>query len=429
MDRAHRARCARAGAVLLVTTGIGPIRQSTDRGAVVPVRREQVRAEGGDLVARYRSGDGFLFATPTRTLLAEGVREPVAAGSSESAAVRARVAHAFERARAAGVRSPMVVGALPFAPDGQPRLWVPERVRHAGARSESGRSPQHGVIRATVVEQRPDAAGYAAAVRDALSRVEHGELEKVVLARAVRLRAAARIDVTRVVQILAARDPAAYVFAVDPLPGAGDRSVLVGASPELLVSTNGRTLRTAPLAGSAPVSADPVEDAVRARALASSEKDRHEHALVVAAISSTLSPLCVRLRVPAEPRLVRTSRMWHLSTPIIGELAAADTTALDVACALHPTPAIGGTPSIAASRAIAEIESFDRGFYAGIVGFTTADGDGEWALTIRSGEIDGADVRLCAGAGIVAGSDPDEEYAETTAKLHTLLDAMGIDDL
>lgn len=141
-----------------------------------------------------------------------------------------------------------------------------------------------------------------------------------------------------------------------------------------------------------------------------------------------LRPFCRTLTVPPGPELVHTRAMWHLATRIEGELADPATTSLDLACALHPTPAVGGTPTDLAREVIAELEPFDRNCFAGMVGWTDVAGDGEWVLALRSAEVCGDRLRLFAGAGIVAGSVPDAEVAETAAKFRTMLDALGVAD-
>ena len=152
-----------------------------------------------------------------------------------------------------------------------------------------------------------------------------------------------------------------------------------------------------------------------------------EHEYVVDDIADNLEPLCTHLDVPAEPELLSTSEMWHLGTFIRGELKDPVISALDLALLVHPTPAICGTPTESAMSVIEAVES-DRGFYAGAVGWCDSEGDGEFVVSIRCAEIGkgGADARLWAGGGIVADSNPEEELAETTAKLRTVLRAFGL---
>ena len=163
-----------------------------------------------------------------------------------------------------------------------------------------------------------------------------------------------------------------------------------------------------------------------ARALRDSGKDAFEHAFVVDSIAHALAPLCTDLEIPERPSLTSTREMWHLGTRIRGRISDPRTTALDLALAVHPTPAVCGTPTDEARRLIAGIEG-PRGFYAGAIGWSDADGDGDWMVSIRCAEID-ADRRgaiAWAGGGIVADSDPDAEVAETGAKLRTVLRAFN----
>jgi isochorismate synthase len=160
--------------------------------------------------------------------------------------------------------------------------------------------------------------------------------------------------------------------------------------------------------------------------LAASAKDQREHAFVVDAMATALAPLCSDLDVPATPGLTQTPNMWHLGTRIVGSVREPATTALDLAVALHPTPAVCGTPTADAREFILTNEG-DRGFYAGAVGWCDSAGDGEWMVGIRCAELsaDGRTIRASAGGGIVSDSDPQLELAETSAKLRTILSALG----
>ena len=177
----------------------------------------------------------------------------------------------------------------------------------------------------------------------------------------------------------------------------------------------------------APRSRDRAEDEAAAAKLRASRKNNEEHAFVVDDIADSLEPLCSWLEVPEEPVLLSTSEMHHLGTPIRGELRDPIISALDLALIVHPTPAICGTPTESAMGVIEAVET-DRGFYAGAVGWCDAAGDGEFVVAIRCAEVseDGDRVRTWGGGGIVADSDPAEEVAETSAKLRTVLRALGL---
>ena len=207
-------------------------------------------------------------------------------------------------------------------------------------------------------------------------------------------------------------------------PLRADGGILVGASPELLLSRRGAIVRSTPLAGTAPRAGDPDEDRANAEALAASSKDREEHAIVVAAVAETLEDLCGDLRWDREPVLEPTANVWHLATRFEGRLRDPAVTALDVVAELHPTPAVCGTPRPIARATIAELEPFDRGSYAGPVGWMDAAGDGEWAIALRCARLDGERATLFAGAGIVAGSEPAAEIDETERKFRAFLDSL-----
>jgi isochorismate synthase len=265
----------------------------------------------------------------------------------------------------------------------------------------------------------PSSEDYVEAVGAAVRRIRSGRMSKVVLARTIHVESARELDPTLLAHRLRAVDPDAYTFAAPTEEG-----VLVGASPELLVSRRGLEVRSNPLAGSAPRSGDKDEDRANADALAGSAKDREEHAIVVDAVVETLRPFCADLTWDPEPVLRETPNVWHLSTSFRGVLRDPSSTALDLVAALHPTPAVAGEPREAALEAIAELEPFDRGRYAGAVGWVDADGDGEWAIALRCAELRGDRAVLYAGAGIVADSDPARELDETERKFRAFLDSL-----
>lgn len=373
------------------------------------------------LLEEYAPVTDRFLATPHRTLLGRGV---VAELPHREGPLGPRVRALLDARRRAGDPNPVVMGALPFAPDGAPALAVPQSVRWAPPLREDPLIALPVPVADTrwSVREVPEPEVYGAAVAAAVERMKAGEFDKVVLARTLELTARETPDLAAMLRRLARRDPAGYTFAVPSAPG----RTLIGASPELLVSRAGSTLTANPLAGSAPRSADLAEDVRRAAALLESAKDLHEHAVVVDAVRAALAPFCRTIDVPARPTLVRTAAMWHLSTTVTGELAdPGRTTALDLAAALHPTPAVCGTPTGLARQVIAESEPFDRGAYTGMVGWQNADGDGEWVVTIRCAEAEGNLLRLFAGAGVVAESSPEAETAETGAKFRTFLNAVG----
>lgn len=370
-------------------------------------------ADPARLVADYRPGD-FLLAGPSATVHARGCQAVVAETDPDELAGLV-TKHLVETG------APVAVGALPFLPGAAPHVVVPRAARRAGP----SRAPSTSPLRPAPTGRRevPPGAAYAEAVAAAVRTLRSGsDLRKVVLARTLELDFADPVDLPALLPGLVRANPQGYTFAAD-LPG----TTLVGATPELLLSRADRTVTANPLAGTLRRGADPVADRAAAEALLASAKDLDEHRVVVEAVVETLRPFCTSVSVPPGPELVRTPTVWHLSTRVVGTLADPEVSSLRLAAALHPTPAICGTPTGRARQAIGELEPFDRGFYSGVVGWCDAAGDGEWVVAIRCAEVSGARMRLFAGAGIMPASDPAAELAETSAKFATLLGAFGID--
>jgi isochorismate synthase len=366
------------------------------------------------LLKQVRPATPLFLANPRHTLLAGEVHAAVPHGA---AALAQRVHNALTQAMRDGAPAPAVVGAVPFDTTQPPALGIVSTLRRAGPLPAM--PPAKRSRLACSLREVPAGAGYAAAVAEAVRRIRLGEIDKVVLARTLELACEQPVDLPALMAGLAARNPLGHNFSV----ALGDGRTLFGASPELLVSRTGGMLRANPLAGSAPRSHDPHEDRRRAKALLVSRKDLEEHRVVVDAVAQALRPLCPRLQVPTRPTLLHTPTMWHLSTEITGPTEA---DALTLALALHPTPAVCGFPRGRAHELIRRLEPFDRGFYAGAFGWTDASGDGEWVVAIRCAELNDRQLRLFAGAGIVAESQPEAELAETSAKLRTMLDALGL---
>nr|WP_187701082.1 isochorismate synthase [Dietzia sp. DQ11-44] len=325
-------------------------------------------------------------------------------------------------------RCGLVVGAIGFEPDAPAALVEPDFVVRTDGPLEPPAYFRSLRTRARVVEELPSTEAHRRRVATAIAGIRAGGLDKVVLARAVRLLADDPIDPHAVCAALIDSSPSADGFLVDLSPAGGVHSgrILVGSSPELLVRRRGDVVECHPLAGSAPRSRDTSVDQAAGRALQASGKDAAEHAFVVDSLATALAPLCRDLQIPERPSLTSTREMWHLGTRIRGRVADPRTTALDLALAVHPTPAVCGTPTDEARRVIAGLEG-RRGFYSGAVGWADAGGDGDWMVTIRCAEIDAdrSGAIAWAGGGLVADSDPDDEVAETAAKLRTVLTALG----
>lgn len=329
-------------------------------------------------------------------------------------------------------RVAMVVGALPFERDKPAALTVPEVIIR-----EDGPLEPHAYYRfgpgselhASVAGVDPSPVEHLRRVNAAISTINKTPLDKVVLARAVDISFDPPVDPRLVAARLIDNSHNKDGFITDLSPAGPDFEghMLVGSSPEVLIKRQGSTVTAYPLAGSAPRKSDPVRDEIQGQQLLSSAKNLEEHAYVVNHLRSILQPLCDTLDAPTTPELTQTNEMWHLATPIVGTLKNSSITALELAIRTHPTPAICGTPTDAAEALIVAAES-PRNFYAGAVGWCDSTGDGEYMVAIRCAEVsgDGTWARAWAGGGIVADSDAQEEFDETTAKLQTIMRSLGL---
>jgi menaquinone-specific isochorismate synthase len=249
-------------------------------------------------------------------------------------------------------------------------------------------------------------------VRD---RIRAGELVKAVLARELVVTADRPIDVARVIRRLHERFASAIVFALDGF---------VGASPELLVSRSRDVVKAHPLAGTAARSSDPQVDGRLAAGLLASDKDHVEHRITIDWLLDTLLPFCSYVDAEPDPTLVSLANVHHLGTRVQGRLSSPPASVLELVEALHPTPAVGGDPQDLALELIGRHERADRGRYAGPVGWVDGNGNGAFAVAIRSAEISGPTARVFAGVGVVADSDPRAELAETRAKFQAMLGTL-----
>ncbi|WP_130384819.1 isochorismate synthase [Kribbella sp. VKM Ac-2569] len=255
-------------------------------------------------------------------------------------------------------------------------------------------------------------------VADAVRRITAGELEKVVLARDLIAIAEQPIDLRWPLHRLATAYPNCWTFSVDGL---------IGATPELLVRREKGLITSRVLAGTIRRTGDDEHDLALAASLARSSKDLEEHEFAVRSVAEALEPHCTSMNVPETPFVLHLPNVMHLATDVAG-VANNGASALGLAAALHPSAAVCGTPTPVARDLIGEIEGMQRGRFSGPVGWMDAAGDGEWCIALRCGQADPEEprrMRLFAGAGIVAGSDPDAELAETNAKLVPMRDALG----
>jgi len=375
------------------------------------------------LLSDFVDGDIF-FASPNTQWRAR-VRSGVL--SAYRPATRCTVRVLFDQARQRGVSHPVLFGLIPFDVRRPASLSIPVSLQVA-ATAVSADLPTADAPIVTHSTCIPEPEQYGAMVRQALDLFRTQDLQKIVLARVMDITLDRPLDLGRLLAKMLSRNRRGYSFAL-PMWGDAHASMpvgmMVGASPELLVRRTGDVIHVNPLAGSIGRHPDPDTDARLRDGLAASDKDLREHAYVVDDIARTLRKVCVDLHVPAQPSVIATDTVWHLSTVMTGRLRDASMTALDLAYALHPTPAICGTPTASALQYLPALEPFDREYYAGLVGWQRPDGDGEWVLALRCARYaEGKRLRLYAGAGIVAGSRPDQEIVETATKLETFLRAL-----
>jgi menaquinone-specific isochorismate synthase len=366
-----------------------------------------------DLLDCY-APDGFAWIDGDHGFVASGVAADVAPADAPS--FLSTIRHWPVDARVPEAAGPRAVGALPFTGSG--RLVVPAVIVGRDTDGRAWRTviddvdgpgsapaarpepvPSEFVVAAATTRQQ-----WREMVAHALAEIARGPLEKVVLARAVRIDADHPFDVPAVLAHLWRSQPGCVVYA--------DRGFL-GASPELLLRKVGPTVTSRPLAGTN----------IETAALVRSAKDAHEHRLVVDAVVRSLGDYCSDVRADG-PSPLELADVSHLATTVTARADAATTSIADLVLALHPTPAVAGTPRGVALDAIAATETVARGRYAGPCGWIDRNGDGEFVVALRGGEIDGAHAVIHAGAGIVAGSDPDAEWVETQQKLTPMLQAL-----
>lgn len=387
-----------------------------------------------DLLA-LSGGDGVLLERSRTGLAGRGVALRVPVGQ---AAEVLRAIEADDDVAASGT-GPVAFGALPFRPDDRSELIVPEVVwgrAEDGTRwvttiaprgaaehpvDEPAPTPGTGEVRPpsriTVEPTRP--AGWwcelVASATKAMREAGPDGLRKVVLAREVLVEADRPFDRAALLARLRSAYPGCFLFHVDGF---------LGASPELLVSRAGDVVRAQPMAGTAPRGGDPAADARLGAGLLASPTYRHEHQITIDMVHDTLLPWCSYLDYEAEPSVVGVANVQHLATLVEGRLSQPAPSVLELVAALHPTPAVNGWPRAEATAWILAHEGFDRGRYAGAVGWVDATGNGTWAVSIRCADVSGTTARVCAGNGIVADSDPATELSETQAKLQALLGAL-----
>jgi isochorismate synthase len=276
----------------------------------------------------------------------------------------------------------------------------------------------HPTSRIEISSARPPGE-FERMIAGATERIRAGEMSKIVLAREVLVSAGAAHDPAAVFGAMREQFPSCFCFCCGT-----PEAAFIGASPELLLRRSGASVSTVALAGSTRRSSDPAVDDHLSEQLLRSDKDRREHAIVAERIARSLRRHAVWVEAAPEPEIVKVANIQHLATPIVAQLSE-PRSAVELAGMLHPTPAVGGEPWPGTAAAIAELEQMDRGWYAGPVGWMDATEDGEFCVALRSALLRDREARLYAGVGVVAGSDPAAELAETEIKLGALLPLLA----
>jgi len=316
--------------------------------------------------------------------------------------------------------SVLIVPRAVLGRDGRGRAWLTTVTERAEVPATWPPPATPGLAAPTGIRWRDGSLPgprWEQAVAEAVAAINAGGLRKVVIARDVFATADEPIDARILLRRLAARYPDCFTFACDGM---------LGATPELLVRRDGHEVSALVLGGTLPRGADPAEDKALGEELLASAKNNEEHAYAVESIRDALALLCDTLDVEARPSLLKFPNLQHLGTQVRGTLAEGQTlrSALALAAAVHPPAAVCGTPPGTALDLIRELEHMDRERYAGPVGWVDADGNGEWGIALRCGQLSGRTARLFAGCGIVAGSEPAAELAETLVKLQPMRGAL-----
>jgi isochorismate synthase len=319
-----------------------------------------------------------------------------------------------------GERAYLTVNAVVQPGDDPEQRGAAPNARLAGLRGEAPLPllDPHPTAHAEIRSARPP-GDFEAAVAAATARIGAGEMSKVVLAREVVVSAGAAHDPAALFGAMREQFPSCFNFCCGT-----PETAFIGASPELLVRRSGASASTVALAGSTRRSSDPAVDDHLGEQLLRSDKNRREQRIVAERIVRALRPHAVWVEAAAEPEIVKVANIQHLATPVIAQLAE-PRSAIELAGMLHPTPAVGGEPWPKAASAIADLEGMDRGWYAGPVGWMDATEDGEFCVALRSALLRDREAHLFAGVGVVAGSDPAAELAETEVKLEALLPLLA----
>lgn len=361
------------------------------------------------------------FLTKNYHLMAYDLTETITLPAINYEALNEKIQTIFSEIKTDIDSNPILVGAIPFDTSKPSSLNI---YRHHQKEDYLSISSASNIESLQLSNKKPliKSQDFGKTIESAINEFSKQHLEKIVLSQAVDFDLFDTQNPFDLAATLSRKNPYAYSFVI---PVENDGHIL-GASPELLISKNGDQIRSNPLAGSRPHSTNPEINNARIAELNSSTKDLYEHQIVVDSVLEKLKPFCQKLAISERPEILETTTMLHLSTVFQGQLKDKSLNALDLALSLHPTPAVCGSPTDLAKEFILKHEGYDRHYYAGLVGWMDAEGNGEWVVTIRCGLLNGKKIRLYAGAGIVMGSNAEMEWNETEAKMQTMLKTLNV---
>ncbi|MBJ9986745.1 isochorismate synthase [Acinetobacter sp. S40] len=363
------------------------------------------------------------FLTKDYQLYTSELIETVRLAAENQEKLLTTIQNIFSRLSQDKATNPVLVGAIPFdtAQPSTLNIYRQHQKQYAESVNDLAKHQKDHSLTLNGQQRLVAREHFAKKIDEALQQFEKNNLEKIVLSQAVDFELKHPQNPYTLVQTLAQKNAHAFSFAI-PVEG---NAHLLGASPELLIFKQDQVVRSNPLAGSRPLSDHEHINQTRIHDLYASVKDLYEHQIVVDSVFKHLKPFCQDLSLSEKPEILKTTTMMHLSTVFEGQLKSKQTNALELALSLHPTPAICGAPTQLAKDFILKHEGYDRHYFAGLVGWMDAEGNGEWVVTIRCGLLTENNLRLYAGAGIVKGSEAELEWNETEAKMQTLLKTLN----
>jgi len=365
----------------------------------------------------------FYFSTAEYELLAENIYKKILFADFREATQKIKIMIDKKE-----LKDKIIVGAFPFSNIEDGYFYVVDKfIKSEKKLCDRGKITTALDLDNRVIDKKflPSNEIFKSNVEKGLSYISSGILEKIVLSRGIVVRFENKIKADQILKKLYNNNSAGYVYAIDLL----DYGFVLGVSPEMLVSKRESKISSNPLAGSRARSEDTKKDNLLAEELKHSKKDLQEHKIVVDDIIENLSKFCINIKYSKTPKLIKTNQLWHLSTYIEANVIDERKTVFDVAEQIHPTPAVCGMPKLKSREKILEIEGYSRELFCGLVGWCDEYGNGDLAILIRGAKIKDNQIKIQAGAGIVKGSNSQDELRETGVKMKTILESIGLENI